>query len=236
MSGVIGIRSFVLFKINNIMNTILSSILLGSGSWTGKPLGVAQLLNRWKRIIVAVILLFALAQAQAQAQNENWKADLAADLQAFVSCATATNDRTQCTTFIESSITRVFKLEVPNSESTGSIIPASFANNNQWSRLGKAYEQDVFNSAQEMANNHRAVVAVLEGPDGEMMHMALILPGALRYSGSWGFSVPNSASFFLTAPEKSYTDKGLSYAFTKNMVKDVTLYAWTNSVRNVTTR
>lgn len=216
------------------MNTILTAKHPESGSRTGKPLDVAQLLNRWKRIIVAVILLFALAQAQAQ--NENWKADLASDLQAFISCATATNDRTQCTTFVESSITRVFKLEAPNSESTGSIIPVSFANNDQWSRLGKAYEQAVLNSAQEMANNHRAVVAVLEGPAGEMMHMALILPGALRFSGSWGFSVPNSASFFLTAPEKSYTEKGLSYAFTRNMVKDVTLYAWTNRVRNVTTQ
>jgi hypothetical protein len=216
------------------MNTILRAKQPESGTRTGKPLSVTQLLNRWKRIIVAVILLFGLAQAQAQ--NENWKEDLASDLQAFISCATATNDRTRCTTFVESSITRVFKLETPNSESTGSIIPVSFANNDQWSRLGKAYEQAVLNSAQEMANNHRAVVAVLEGPGGEMMHLALILPGALRFSGTWGFNVPNSASFFLTAPEKSYTEKGLSYAFTRNMVKDVTLYVWTNRVRKVTTR
>jgi hypothetical protein len=104
--------------------------------------------------------------------------------------------------------------------------------------LGKAYEQAVLNSAQEMANNHRAVIAVYEGPGGEVKHIALILPGALHFSGSWGFSVPNSASFFLTAPEKSYMDKGLSYAFTKNMVKDVTLYAWDqlNTTRAVATR
>jgi hypothetical protein len=238
MSGATGILSFVLLQTNQIMNTLLSIKHPEISSLRGKPLGGDQHLNRWKRIIVPVIFLFASAQSQAQIQNDNWKADLASDLQAFISCATATNERTQCVTFAESSITRVFKLEAPDSESAGSIIPVSFANDGQWSRLGKAYEQAVLNSAQDMANNHRAVVAVFEGPGGEMKHMALILPGKLQFSGSWGFSVPNSASFFLTSPEKSYIEKGLSYAFTKNMVKDVTLYAWDpmNTKQTVATR
>ena len=83
------------------------------------------------------------------------------------------------------------------------------------------------NTAQELANNKTAVVAVYMKSDQDG-HVSIILPGQLNPSGSWGFSVPNSASFFVNDPNKSYIGKGLSYAFTKSMLKDVVLFARNN--------
>jgi len=194
-----------------------------------KPLNSTQRPNCRTRMIATAIIFFSYTLSQGQTLNENWRADLVTDLHAFLSCTVSKSNRTQCASFIESSITTVFRLGGHHPQTTGNIIPVSFTSNlsgDHWSLLGKAYEQGLLNRAQEMANSHQAVIAVYQDSGGEGRHIALILPGALHYSGSWGCNVPNSASFFLATPEKSYVEKGLSYAFTKNMVKDVTLYSW----------
>jgi hypothetical protein len=54
--------------------------------------------------------------------------------------------------------------------------------------------------------------------------VVVITPGELRASGSWGLNVPAAASFFPADPLKSFVDKGLSFAFAKNMLKDVMIY------------
>ena len=70
----------------------------------------------------------------------------------------------------------------------------------------------------------KAVVALYMTPSGAG-HVAIILPGELQPSGSWGLNVPNSASFLMMEPQRSYVGKGLSYAFAKTHLKDVVLYA-----------
>ncbi len=92
----------------------------------------------------------------------------------------------------------------------------------KWTALGPAYNQAALEKAQQCANASQAVVALYTTSNG--VHIAVILPGTLKYSGSWGFNVPNSASFFSHEPEKSYVNKGLSYGFSKSMIKDITLY------------
>ena len=92
-----------------------------------------------------------------------------------------------------------------------------------WSALGPVYEQETLNKAQEHANSKKAVVAVYQNASG-VGHVVLITPGTLQPSGSWGLSVPNVASFFQPQPERSFVDKALSFAFTKNLMKDVVIY------------
>jgi hypothetical protein len=92
-----------------------------------------------------------------------------------------------------------------------------------WESLGPAYTQSTLTQAQQMANEKKAVVAVYQNANS-VGHMALIIPGQLEASGSWGLNVPNAASFFLPEPSRSFVNKGLSFAFTKNMLKDVTIY------------
>lgn len=93
----------------------------------------------------------------------------------------------------------------------------------QWKMLGRGYDQKALVEAQTNANAKKAVIAVYMNSDG-IGHIAIILPGELQPSGSWGLNVPNSASFLLMEPQRSYVNKGLSYAFAKSHLKDVVLY------------
>ena len=94
----------------------------------------------------------------------------------------------------------------------------------KWEVLGQSYDQKTLSAAQEHANAKKAVVAVYLNTAG-VGHVAVITPGELKLSGSWGLSVPSAASFFPTEPSKSFVDKGLSFAFMKQMLKDVHIYA-----------
>jgi hypothetical protein len=102
-------------------------------------------------------------------------------------------------------------------------ISGFIKNSEKWTLLGHSYEQATLNTAQEYANAKKAVVAVYSNAEG-VGHVVVITPGQLRASGTWGLNVPSAVSFFVNDPAKSFVDKGLSYAFAKNMQKDVLIY------------
>ena len=93
-----------------------------------------------------------------------------------------------------------------------------------WTMLGHVYEQSTLTTAQDYANAKKAVVAVYTNASG-IGHVVVITPGQLQSSGSWGLNVPSVASFLPSQPEKSFIDKGLSFAFAKSMMKDIVIYA-----------
>jgi hypothetical protein len=181
---------------------------------------------------LAILLLVTVSTtltSSAQSINPNWKNDVAKLMDQFLNCSGATSDNHKCSAFISESMAKVYKLNSLYSEKSKRYLLMSemsglFTQPAQWTALGHAYEQKALTEAQERANANKAVVAVYTTPEG-IRHIALILPGELQFSGSWGFQVPNSASFVLNDPPKSYVGKGLSYAFARNMIKDVTLYA-----------
>ncbi len=107
---------------------------------------------------------------------------------------------------------------------TAGEIATFLKDNKQWSSLGHSYDQKVLADAQDRANAKKAVVAVYMNNEG-LGHVVIITPGSLQRSGSWGLDVPNVASFFATQPDRSFVDKSLSFAFAKNMMKDVVIYA-----------
>jgi hypothetical protein len=178
----------------------------------------------------ATVFMMMLATSSfGQALNENWKQDLNTSLEKFLNCTTATGEKYQCSTFIGESISKVYKTNAFFSDKLSRYlrineIPKSLDANGQWTSIGYAYDQQALIEAQSEANKNKAVIAVYTTPAG-IGHIALILPGKLQYSGSWGFNVPNAASFFFNESSKSFVDKGLSYAFAKNMIKDVVLYS-----------
>lgn len=183
------------------------------------------------RFCVTIVMLLAFSVSHGQTLSKTWKEDLASSLEEFLKCTATETDRTMCASYIEKSLAAVYKLDALNLEASNNPTPASSLSNakgNHWSILGKGYEQGALESAQTFANENKAVIAVYKAPGGGIKHVALILPGNLQYSCTWGFNVPNSASFFITTPEKSYIGKGLSYAFAKNMIKDVTLFVRNN--------
>ncbi len=82
------------------------------------------------------------------------------------------------------------------------------------SRWDRPIHRASLTQAQQLANEKKAVVAVYQNANS-VGHVALVLPGNLEASGSWGLSVPNAASFFLPEPSRSFVNKGLSFAFTQ---------------------
>lgn len=184
----------------------------------------------FNRIYVIIAFLLPLLTAQGQGLNNQWKQDLNTSLQQFKSCDNIpVNGMNPCNKFVGGMLKTVYNVNDFYSKESGrymrvSEIAAYLEGNTSWKLLGHAYEQEALDKAQKHANTKKAVVAVYMGTD-DMGHVSLIIPGELKPSGSWGFNVPNSASFFLGQPENSYIGKGLSYAFKRNMIKQVLLYA-----------
>lgn len=177
------------------------------------------------KIYGTAAFMLLLSASYGQKINKDWQQQLNNTLQQFVQCDNPDGD---CYKYIGESLNEVYEVNDFYSKQEGRyMLPAEIADfvgaNKQWTLLGHAYEKETLSKAQDYANASKATVAVYKSPEGQG-HVAIILPGDLQASGSWGIKVPNTASFFLGEPEKSYVSKGLSYAFRKNMIKDVLIY------------
>jgi hypothetical protein len=130
----------------------------------------------------------------------------------FLTCKSPIDDISPCNYFLGRALMRVYGV---NDFSTGAdtymraaAIAAYVADSDKWTRLGEATDQSALRSAQGYANLGKPVIAVTSS------HVALVIPGDLVMSGNWNLKAPNSASFFIDEPAKSFVGKPLSYAFT----------------------
>ncbi|MDN5199751.1 hypothetical protein QQ008_00215 [Fulvivirgaceae bacterium BMA10] len=187
-------------------------------------------INSCFRLLMTGYAVLFFSSANAQSLNKNWKTELEQALTDYKKCKNETGDNPQkCSNVTGEVLKIVYNLnDFYSSQRSRYMVAKEIAefleDNTEWQLLGHAYEQDALEKAQELANTKRAVVAVL--PDkGDAGHVSVILPGELASSGTWGFKVPNSTSFFVHDPQNSYVGKALSYAFTRNMIKDVLLFA-----------
>ena len=166
----------------------------------------------------------------AQSLNNNWESSLNKELQEFLSCDHSVEDGiSPCNKYVGTALKTIYNIDDFYSKSDRrymliSEIYSFVEKSDRWTLLGKAYEKNTLTQAQNLANNKKAVVAVFLDETG-IGHVSYILPGDMKMSGSWGFDVPNSASFFTGEPENSYVGKPLSYAFGRNHIKGVKLYA-----------
>ncbi len=181
-----------------------------------------------RTLLTLVSFHLLLTTANAQSLNPNWKQELTTSLQSFLDCRGGSNDPTACVKYSGEALKMVYKVNDFYAEKSGRYMTSSeiakyLKESNSWTALGPVYEQETLNKAQEHANSKKAVVAVYQNSAG-IGHVVLVTPGTLQPSGSWGLSVPNVASFFSPQPERSFVDKALSFAFTKNLMKDVTIY------------
>jgi len=176
-------------------------------------------------LVLAGILLCGVATVRAQSLNPNWNSDLKNSLRQFLACSGGSQ---ACSKFLGESLNTVYKVNDFYSTKSGRYMTASeiasyLKETKQWNLLGHSYDQKVLSQAQDFANAKKAVVAVYMDETG-LGHVVVITPGQLQPSGSWGLNVPNAASFFPAQPDKSFVDKGLSFAFGKSMLKGVTIY------------
>lgn len=174
---------------------------------------------------LSVVLFISTASSlKAQSLNANWNSDLKTSLEQFLSCTSQASG--DCSKYLGESLQTVYKVNDFSKNgkymSSGEIA-AFLKTSKQWKSIGHAYEQSVLKEAQDNANAKKAVVATYINEAG-VGHIVVITPGQLQPSGSWGLSVPNAASFFITQPNKSFVDKSLAFAFTKVQLKDVIVY------------
>jgi hypothetical protein len=165
-----------------------------------------------------------------QKLNTGWQDELTVELKEFLNCENTTaNGVNACNPFIGKTLKTVYEIDDFYAKEAGRYMLVSEIENHleksgKWTLLGKAYDQKALAEAQKRANAKNAVVAIYTN-DEDLGLVSYILPGELKQSGSWGFEVPNSASFIISEPEKSYVNKGLSYGFKRNLIKDVRIYA-----------
>jgi hypothetical protein len=188
---------------NQLVKTLCALLLLTLAAWTTVP-----------RVL-------------AQGINDNWQDQLNSVLADFKGCQQSAGQ--DCIQYTGQALQKVYRINDFYSREKGRYLTTAeitefLANSKSWGLLGHSYEQKTLTDAQQRANGKHAVVAVYANEEG-LGHVVLITPGKLQPSGSWGLSVPTAASFFATQPEKSFVDKGLSFAFGKNLMKDVLIYA-----------
>ena len=177
-----------------------------------------------RRVLSICVFVSAFSASHAQSLNANWKQDLNLSLEEFVKCAGSSD----CAGYTAKALNTVYKINDFYSQKSGRYmsvneISSYLRESDKWTNLGKSYDQKILEAAQDYANARKAVIAVYQNAQG-IGHIAVITPGSLQPSGSWGLKVPNAASFLTNDPQKSFIDKALSFAFSKNMMKDVTLY------------
>ena len=144
-----------------------------------------------KNVFLILLTLNGLAATFGQTLNENWRRDLGVSLDKFRQCTAATSEKYQCSGFIGESIAQVYKTNVFYSEKQSRYlhineISKSSVDSGPWTLLGHAYDQKALEEAQKQANANKAVIAVYV-TESAIGHIALILPGKLQFSGSWGF-------------------------------------------------
>ena len=178
-----------------------------------------------------LILLFFTGYPSLYAQkiSENWKTELNEAVAQFKTCKNITEAGIHsCNKYIGNALQLIYQCNDFYAKEKQRYLLAGeiydyVRSSSRWNLLGRGYEQEALTQAQQQANQQRAVVAVYRSAAGEG-HVAYVIPGELQASGSWGLRVPNSAAFFIKEPERSYSHKGLSYSFPRNLIQSVELY------------
>lgn len=184
---------------------------------------------KYLNVVMPFSFVIISSNSIGQQINPTWEKDLTTAVETFKVCnATIENNVNPCSKFTGESVNNIYKVNDFYSDElkrylTNTEITKSLEGNSHWKKLGFDLNQESLTAAQNSANSNKAVVAIYSDDNG-MGHVAIILPGSLTPSGSWGLNAPNSASFFMNSPSRSYVGQSLSYAFSKSMINKVLIY------------
>ena len=170
-----------------------------------------------RRLVVAMVCLACLGTVMAQECKKTEysgeiKTYLDGAVQEFIACQAKGGGYGTCRDFTAKALEHVYgvkdfsnggKYSDPNAIAKAVSISCE--------HLGSVSDLAALKKAQEQANCGHAVVAVMSAADGG--HVAIILPGPLSHSAGWKLDTPNSASFFMHKPDKSFAGKPLAYSF-----------------------
>jgi hypothetical protein len=147
----------------------------------------------------------------------DWKTSMTTMLNDFQTCKSA-NKGAECKTYVAKAIKTIYGVnDFDAAGKPGGMLDVNGVANyikksSNWKMLGDATSQDILKQAQDDANANKAVVAIMVSDNGAD-HISVIAPGSLVKCGKIGLSCPNSVSFFINSPDKSYIGKPLAYSF-----------------------
>ena len=176
-----------------------------------------------------LVFVLSIISTSVFAQSQLWKNSLNQTLSEFKSCM-ASEGKLQCDGYTSKAIREVYNIkEFKNKADQSDMSPYEIqqyaSKSTEWVKLGPAYNSETLRKAQQLSNEGKAVIVVLEDELPSNVHVSVILPGELQSSGSWGMRVPSVSAFFTHNPGNSFVDKSISYAYTKSMMLKLQVYA-----------
>jgi hypothetical protein len=174
--------------------------------------------------VAALCAAFLAAVGDAGAAGTTW--DRNADwLQRQIEACVQRTEEFACRYFPARALNRLFGFgEFCNNERCllSPEIAVELDKSDHWSALGKASDQAIVIRAQEMATGGLPVIAVQASGDKGLI--AIVMPGKLVFSKSWGLNAPLGVGARLDKPEASVYAQGLNFLFSDPA--KVTLYAY----------
>lgn len=156
-----------------------------------------------------------------------------------------TNDLSPCNTFASRGLEAIygvkdFKTGKSSHLSANDMWKEVHEPKSPWKEIGPVLDEHNNLCAQSLANAGLPVMA-MRYKKGHG-HVALVIPGEPKDSGTWGIKTANSASFFyretpeeIYSKSQGYLDKALSAAFTKEDAKDARFFYRNVEADNVLT-
>lgn len=149
--------------------------------------------------------------------------DLEQEVQNFITCKKAETERNDCRNSITKIISKRFDLMEFNDPKLGYVVFDSIRpiaeRSKHWIQLGTITQETI---DQALAHTNRGGLSLIIDTAKAYGHVVMIVPGESKKSGSWGMKLPNVLSLANHKPEKSFSNKPLSYAMTQS--EDVKIY------------
>ncbi|MFD2562747.1 hypothetical protein [Aquimarina rubra] len=143
--------------------------------------------------------------------------DLAQEVENFIICKKASTERNDCRNSITKTISKAFGLTEFSDPKLGYVIYDSIRpiaeRSKNWLQLGSVTQETI---DQALAHTNRGGLALIIDTAETYGHVVMIVPGDSKKSGSWNMKLPNVLSLTNYKPEKSFSNKSLSYAMKKS--------------------
>ncbi|WP_108805221.1 hypothetical protein [Aquimarina sp. Aq107] len=165
-------------------------------------------------------------EKEAEKKNNNYQTssvvkpaniDLTKEVENFIICKKAATERNDCRNSIAKTITKVFEVTEFRDQKLGYVLYDSIRpiaeRSKSWLQLGTVTQQTI---DQALEHTNRGGLALIIDTSETYGHVVVIVPGESKKSGSWGMKLPNVLSLSNYKPEKSFSNKSLSYAMKKS--------------------
>lgn len=138
------------------------------------------------------------------------------NLTAFIDCKSASSSPGSCKEYIAKSVSEYYGIS--DLMEAGNYIdydkiPDKIAELDSWEKIGDFTEKNI-QTALNMLNKFEKPVLIFNMNDSYVHVVALKPNGSLSKSRKWDdITVPSCISYFPTRASKSFTNKGINYAF-----------------------